>query len=218
MLKTFSNIPDYSIRYKLVYAKDYGVPQNRPRVLVVGKRNDIQGKFGDEEDAVLAGYLPFPTSDYPDIQDVFSDLVDPKFEYGGVTTSYPSAPKNKWQEQIRTLPDGKDFGKSETLSEHQYSKHSDTVVEILLYDWQYGEFPSTLRQRNLLNDCFQRHGETKVQRLPPVLYQMISFTTAISTFVNCEGGLFTDVSRLVSIAGKRTTGGLRRAGNPRSYF
>ena len=69
--------------------------------------------------------------DYPDIQDVFSDLVDPKFEYGGV------APKNKWQEQIRTLPDGKILAYIETLSEHQYSKHSDTVVEsFYLYDWQ----------------------------------------------------------------------------------
>ena len=81
VLETFSNIPDYSIRYKLVYAKDYGVPQNRPRVLLVGKRDDIKGNFTDDMDAVLAGYLPFPTSDYPDIEDVFSDLIDKKFEY-----------------------------------------------------------------------------------------------------------------------------------------
>ena len=37
VLKTFSNIPDYSIRYKLVYAKDYGVPQT-DRVLCWSER------------------------------------------------------------------------------------------------------------------------------------------------------------------------------------
>ena len=88
----------YSIKYKLVYAKDYGVPQRRPRVLIVGKRNDLAGQFKDEEDAIMAGYLPFPTSDYPSIEDIFSDLVDRKFEYGGSTNVYPSTPKNKWQE------------------------------------------------------------------------------------------------------------------------
>ena len=36
VLKTFNEIPNYSIRYKLVYGKHYGVPQNRPRVLIVG--------------------------------------------------------------------------------------------------------------------------------------------------------------------------------------
>ena len=106
ILKTFSDIPNYSVRHKLVYAKDYGVPQNRPRVLLIGKRQDIHGDFSEDVDAMLAGYLPYPTSDYPDIQDIFSDLVDKKFEYGGSTARYPSSPKNQWQENIRTLPDG----------------------------------------------------------------------------------------------------------------
>ena len=30
--KTFSGIPEYRVAYRLVFAKDYGVPQNRPRI------------------------------------------------------------------------------------------------------------------------------------------------------------------------------------------
>ena len=41
VLKTFKNIPLISVTYKLIHAKDYGVPQNRPRVLIIGIRNDI---------------------------------------------------------------------------------------------------------------------------------------------------------------------------------
>ncbi|SVE57532.1 uncharacterized protein METZ01_LOCUS510386, partial [marine metagenome] len=39
VLKTFQEIPNYSVKYNLVYAKDYGIPQNRPRILLVGIRD-----------------------------------------------------------------------------------------------------------------------------------------------------------------------------------
>jgi DNA (cytosine-5)-methyltransferase 1 len=37
VLKAFRTLAGYHIRWELVHAKDYGVPQNRPRVLMVGK-------------------------------------------------------------------------------------------------------------------------------------------------------------------------------------
>ena len=40
------------------------------------------------------------------IEDIFSDLIDHNFEYGGITQTYKYDPKNQWQEQIRTLPNG----------------------------------------------------------------------------------------------------------------
>ena len=104
VLETFKKIPGYSVKYKLVYAKDYGVPQNRPRVLIIGIRNDISQNLTDEEDPVMSGYFPFPTSDYPNIEDIFSDLIDNNFEYGGHTKKYKVEPQNQWQEKIRTNP------------------------------------------------------------------------------------------------------------------
>ena len=44
VLETFKKIPNYNVKYKLVYAKDYGVPQNRPRVLIIGIRKRFKYK------------------------------------------------------------------------------------------------------------------------------------------------------------------------------
>ena len=41
VLTAFRKIPGYTVRWELVHAKNYGVPQNRPRVLMVGIRKDV---------------------------------------------------------------------------------------------------------------------------------------------------------------------------------
>ena len=71
---TLKGIPGYKLNYQLVYAKDYGVPQNRPRVLAVGVRDDV--KVAESPSLPACGFLPAPTNDYPSIEDLFSDLVD----------------------------------------------------------------------------------------------------------------------------------------------
>ena len=82
---TFGTIPGYSIRHKLVYAKDYGVPQNRPRILLVGIRDDLLFSPNDDAKHVAGGFLPNPIRDYPDLKDLLGDLVDSEFNNGGVT-------------------------------------------------------------------------------------------------------------------------------------
>ena len=52
VLKTFQNLKGYDVKYKLVHAKDYGVPQNRPRVLIVGIKSTIVKNHSDDMDAV----------------------------------------------------------------------------------------------------------------------------------------------------------------------
>lgn len=44
ILKSISDL-GYKVEIKLLHASDYGVPQLRPRVVIVGIRNDVQGKF-----------------------------------------------------------------------------------------------------------------------------------------------------------------------------
>ena len=41
VLNGFTGLEDYHIKWDLLHAKDYGVPQNRPRVLMVGIRDDV---------------------------------------------------------------------------------------------------------------------------------------------------------------------------------
>lgn len=44
----FAKLSEYHIKWELVLAKDYGVPQNRPRVLMVGIRKDVARAAGLE--------------------------------------------------------------------------------------------------------------------------------------------------------------------------
>ena len=83
VLQTFKNIPNYEVEHKLVHAKDYGVPQNRPRLLIIGLNKTYFDIYEKEGDAVEKGFLPKPVYDYPNIEDIFSDLIDENFEYGG---------------------------------------------------------------------------------------------------------------------------------------
>ena len=165
VLTTFKGIPDYDVKLKLVHAKDYGVPQNRPRVLLVGKRSDVPGRFFDGEDAVYGGYLPQPTSDYPNIEEIFSDLLDPKFKYGGKTMYYPSEALNNWQMEIRRSPDtGNVALKGQPLTEHEYSKHSDIVVERFTHMINHrGEIPEHLRTK-ISQRLLPRNGGIKAQQ------------------------------------------------------
>ena len=64
------------VKFKLVYAKDYGVPQNRPRILIIGIKRKFLKKKNISPDALEGGFLPNPTNDYPNLEDVLSDLID----------------------------------------------------------------------------------------------------------------------------------------------
>ena len=130
VLKTFRDIGAYHIRYKLVHAKDYGVPQNRPRILIVGLRKDIFPEpTVNSDDAVLAGFLPKPTGGYPTIEELLGDLVDSSYVRGSTTETYPRAPQNDIQKRLRTRRDGSVFAAGDAVSEMEYSNHSDYIVE-----------------------------------------------------------------------------------------
>ena len=129
VLKTFQDIPDYHVRFDLVHAKDYGVSQNRPRVLLVGIRKNLGIEplgFPWATSAIEAGFLPRKTKNSPpDLIDLMGDLVDPSFEYGGKTSRYPSKAKTHIQKEMRRERDtGGLLKKGDRLSEQEYSKHS----------------------------------------------------------------------------------------------
>jgi len=218
VLETFSNISNYSVRFKLIYAKDYGVPQNRPRVLLVGKRNDIVGKFSEDEDAILSGFLPFPTSGSPNIEDIFSDLIDRKFEYGGITKSYPSDPKNSWQKQIRTMPNKEEiFKKGDVLKEQEYSKHSATVVERFRHMIANGgEIPEHLKTKKFAQRLLPKKWGNKGPTITACSLpdDFVHYDQARSLTVR-EWARLQTFPDWYQFSGKRTTGGMRRAGNPR---
>ena len=131
----------YQVRWKLVHAKNYGVPQNRPRVLIVGLRNDLVAKIGDQvslsthaEDAVACGFLPHHGELAPDLEEIFADLEDGQvtgmlqkqdFDQKFSTHFYPRAASGYWQNYFRPGVMARSMA---PLLEQDYSKHSAHVV------------------------------------------------------------------------------------------
>lgn len=232
VLKEFRSIPGYEVRYSLVKAKDYGVPQNRPRILLVGVRADILQSCdwldpqADDDDALKCRFLPEPTRGFPDLIDLLGDLVDPSvsvilrsgsFARGPfVSTEYPSKPKNKIQRKLRKAPEW--FGsKSVPLTEHEYSKHKPNIVAKFQHMLDNdGEIPPHFQTKKFSQRVLRaRWGNTEPN---------ITATSLADDYVHfCQPRALTvrEWARLqlfpdwYQFAGKRTTGGLRRAGNPR---
>tara|TARA_B100002019_G_scaffold129089_1_gene111040 strand:+ start:173 stop:1390 length:1218 start_codon:yes stop_codon:yes gene_type:complete len=218
ILWTFRNKTEgYDVRFKLLQAKDYGVPQRRPRVIVIGVRDGLITAKSDSDDAVEAGFLPEPTNNYPDLIDVLSDLVDESFEYGGCTLRYPNPVQSDFQKYLRRRPDGSIAKKGDALTDHEYSNHSEKVRRKFkaMID-NDGVIPEEFRTKKFAQRLLQKQWGDKgpsitVTSLPD---DFVHFSQARSLSVR-EWARIQTFPDWYQFSGKRTTGGIRRAGNPR---
>lgn len=218
VLAAFRSIKGYRVEHALVLAKDYGAPQNRPRVLIVGVRDDINLKqWTGVNSGVANGFLPAPTFDAPDLIDLLGDLVDPHFEYGGVNSKYINPAGTPIQRVLRTGIDGQVSSKGTELTEQEYSNHSDKVIEKFAYMINNnGQIPSHLQTKKfsqrVLPARWGKVGPTITATSLPDDYVHFSQPRVLTVreWARLQG--FPD---WYQFAGSRTTGGLRRAGNPK---
>lgn len=212
---TFKLLKGYTIRHSLVYAKNYGVPQNRPRILLVGIRDDLG--VVPRHGLVAEGFLPEPVGGYPSIKELWSDLVDKEYQYGGETKCYPSAPLSSVQRKLRTHPDtGVVMKKGSLLLEQEYSKHSEVVVRkfqyMLDHDGNIHESMKTKKfAQRLLRADWGAEGPTITATSLPDDYVHYFQPRSLTVREWARLQMFPDWYKF---AGKRTTGGVRRAGNP----
>jgi DNA (cytosine-5)-methyltransferase 1 len=235
VLREFRQIPGYAVRWELVHAKDYGVPQNRPRVLLVGLRYDIittpaeqltfvadgsdadnynKGKFVPT--AVERAFLPKPIGTPPTMEELLSDLVDNDYLGKAATEWYPSAPKSDFQRMLRTLPDEKVLGKGARLTEHEYSNHSPRIRRKFAHMIaNNGEIPEEMRTKKFAQRVFPREW--------PPEGPNITACTLPEDYVHYSqprGPTVREWARIQTFpdwyvfTGARTTGGRRRAGDP----
>jgi len=222
VLETYQAIPGYTVAYSLVYAKDYGVPQNRPRVLMVGVRDDVTASLvreGNPEDAVSRGYLPAPGKTVaPDLVDLLGDLVDPSYENGGSTSLYPDSARSEIQKLLRTPQNGgKPLSKGSPVTEHDYSKHNDRILaKFRAMHASGGSVPSEFQTKKfaqrLLPARWAKDGPTITATSLPDDYVHFSQPRILTVREWARIQMFPD---WYQFSGKRTTGGIRRAGNPR---
>jgi len=221
----------YEVRWSLVYARDYGVPQNRPRVLIVGLDKEIARHArkvldleNESEDAIKSGLLPrIGHRATPDLEDLFGDLVDEEigkrlvaqdFSTPLVTTEYKAAAATPTQREFRPG----DLAKAGApLAEQEYSKHAERIVrKFQAMQASGGEVPEEFKTKKFAQRLLPR---TWGNRGP-----FITATSLPDDYVHYQQPRSLSVrewARLQTFpdwyqfAGKRTTGGTRRAGNPR---
>ncbi|MGD7054233.1 DNA cytosine methyltransferase [Sutcliffiella horikoshii] len=91
----------YNVKFKLVNARDYGVPQTRERVFIVGIREDLEFDYNFPSPTHGEGKLPFMS-----IHEAIRDLEEkpgPYFE-GGFSPMYLSRNRKKnWTDQSFTI-------------------------------------------------------------------------------------------------------------------
>ena len=215
----------YVIQHEVVYAKDYGVPQNRPRLLMVGVREDLAPAVPDhqassgKQDAIATGLLPAGhPSAAPSLEDLLSDLVDPAYTPGqAATTIYPGDPQTAIQEQLRTDRDGHMAGGGAPLSDHEYSNHRARIVEKFQYMLDHdGAIPAGMQTKKFAQRVLPRQwsdrGPTITATSLPDDYVHFEQPRSLTVREMARLQTFPD---WYQFKGKRTTGGLRRAGNPR---
>lgn len=142
-----AGIHGYEVQTKVLKASDYGVPQSRERVFIMGIRKDL-------------GRIPeFP---HPNVQeiitvnDAISDLPTIHAGEGDETMDYPSSPQNDYQKFMRKY--------ASKVCNHIAMKHTPRLVE---------RFRAIRPGQNLL-DVWETHGA--VQRGNPSVKSEIKFS------------------------------------------
>ena len=218
ILDTFKKLKGYEVKSKLVYAKDYGVPQNRPRILIIGIKKALLKNKNTFSDALEGGFLPKPTNDYPNIDEVLSDLVDRSFKNGGSTDTYLSEPKTNWQKLIRSNQfTGESLKKGDVLNEHKYSNHSEIVKKRFEHMIKNnGSIPESLKTKKFAQRVLPTKWNDKGPNITAcsLADDFVHFSQPRSLTVR-EWARLQTFPDWYLFAGKRTTGGIRRAGNPR---
>lgn len=218
---TFSSIPGYRTAWAEVRAKDYGVPQNRPRVLLVGIREDLKwSPRVDGVDGVEKGFLPKSHGVAPHLTDLLGDLIDRKYRNGLRRTElYPSEPRNDVQRWFRKIyPSKALLHKGDPISEHEYSNHDDRIVAKFEYMLAHkGKIPSRYATKKfaqrVLPKRWDEEGPTITATSLPDDYVHFSQPRTLTVREWARLQYFPD---WYEFAGKRTTGGIRRAGNPQA--
>jgi DNA (cytosine-5)-methyltransferase 1 len=110
----------YYIDYKVLNAVDYGVPQIRERVILVGSKSDKKFIYPDQTHGENSLFLkPFIT-----VEDAISDLVGLKS--GEEKTDYSKEAQNEYQKNMRIV-----ISEEEKLKEHSVSTHNINLIKLM---------------------------------------------------------------------------------------
>lgn len=133
----FSNAGDngYNVTYKILKASDYGVPQNRERVIIIGFRKDlnIEPRHPD----------PYELDHHITVDEAIMDLPQIEAGQGCDVQYYRSEPQNNYQRMLR---DGSNY-----VLNHIAMKHTKRLIERF----------KAIKPGQSLVDVWDSHGSVK---------------------------------------------------------
>lgn len=137
ILDEFSNAGQYgyNVAYKILKASDYGVPQNRERVVLIGFRKDL--------DIKPQFPAPHQQNHYVTVDEAIADLPQIEAGQGCEVQNYRSEPQNAYQQMMR-----KD---SSYVLNHIAMKHTPRLVERF----------KAIKPGQSLVDVWDTHGSVK---------------------------------------------------------
>lgn len=113
----------YDTKVTMLNAADYGVPQQRQRLIFVGFRKDVsRSEF----------YFPkpiFSVENYRTVGDAFSDL--PPLKASEQSTEYLSAPQNAYQSLLRGEGAIPEIPQPEKLYNHIAPNHPQSTIDLI---------------------------------------------------------------------------------------
>lgn len=124
----------YNVRFKVLKSVEYGVPQLRERVIIIGIRNDLD----------IVPEFPHTSVFVPvTVDDAISDLPQINAGEGEEVQQYPMVPQNDYQRLMRAH--------SSVVRNHIAMKHTPRLIE---------RFKAIKQGQNLL-DVWEDHGAVK---------------------------------------------------------
>ena len=137
IIEEFSNAGEYgyNVAYKILMASDYGVPQNRERVILIGFRKDLNIQPQHPE--------PYKQDHLITVDEATSDLPPIGAGQGTEVQEYPQEPQNEYQRLMRA--------NSKYVLNHVAMKHTPRLV---------ARFEAIKPGQDLL-DVWETHGALK---------------------------------------------------------
>lgn len=125
----------YNVVYKVLRASDYGAPQNRERVILIGFRKDL--------DITPIHPAPYEMDHRVTVDEAISDLPQINAGQGEESMAYPQDPTNAFQRLMRK--------NSSAVSNHVAMKHTPRLVERF----------KAIQPGQSLVDVWETHGAVK---------------------------------------------------------
>ena len=231
---SFSGIDGYVSQPTLLHAYGFGVPQNRPQVMILGIRTDVFSKWNvepaifdpDDTSQSYASQLRnnggfFPTwdednIDAPDLIDVLSDL-----NFHGWTEKncfHQKSAESDFQKLMRDGVQTDDEGR-EILTDHLFSNHKKKTVKKFKYMLKHNvtkqsELPKEMRTKKFNQKPLPPRWKTKPTMTVTSMPDDYIHYSQPRSFSVREWARMQSFPDKHIFCGNRTTGGPRRAGNP----